>query len=377
MITRPYWIEKIEDAWSKVPIAWLSGVRRVGKTTLSRSFANAEYCNCDLPSVARRLEEPEQFFSAIKSPTVIFDEIHQLGDPSRILKIGADAYPHLRILATGSSTLAASAKFRDTLTGRKRTIHMLPVLAEELHTFGIADIQTRLLRGGLPDALLADVLDESLYSEWMDSYFARDVQELFRVEKRAGFLRLLQLLLLNSGSVTEITGLAKHSGLTRPTVMNYIDVFQATQAMTVLSPYSAGGRREIIAQKKIYGFDTGFVAFTRGWNELSSEDCGILWEHLVLEALQSFVDESKLHYWRDQQHREVDFVVPNGRDAVDAIECKWSAAAFDTKGLRAFRENYPNGRNFLVTPEQGEPYQKSVNGLAVTVATAAHLRQLV
>ncbi len=131
--------------------------------------------------------------------------------------------------------------------------------------------------------------------------------------------------------------------------MNYIDVFQATQVMTVLSPFSAGGRREIIAQKKIYGFDTGFVAFCRGWNELRSEDCGTLWEHLVLEALQSFVDESKLHYWRDQQHREVDFIVPAGRDAVDAIECKWSVAVFDTKGLRAFRENYPNGRNFLVT----------------------------
>jgi len=274
MITRPDWTEKVKHARSKVPIAWLSGVRRVGKTTLSRSFADSEYFNCDLPSVARRLEEPEQFFSAVKSPTVIFDEIHQLSDPSRILKIGADAYPHLRILATGSSTLAASTKFRDTLTGRKRSIHMLPVLAEELHTFGITDIQLRLLRGGLPDALLSETLDESLYSEWMDSYFARDVQELFRVEKRTGFLRLLQLLLRNSGSLTEVTGLAKHSGLSRPTVMNYIDVFQATQVMTVLSPFSAGGRREIIAQKKVYGFDTGFVAFCRGWNELRSE---VLW----------------------------------------------------------------------------------------------------
>jgi len=107
-----------------------------------------------------------------------------------------------------------------------------------------------------------------------------------------------------------------------------------------------------------------------------TEDCGILWEHLVLEALQSFVDESKLYYWRDQQHREVDFVVPAGRDAVDAIECKWSVATFDTTGLKAFRENYPNGRNFLVTPEPGEPYQKSVNGLTVTLASAANLRQL-
>jgi hypothetical protein len=38
----------------------------------------------------------------------------------------------LKILATGSSTLAASKKFRDTLTGRKRTVHLVPVLWDEL-----------------------------------------------------------------------------------------------------------------------------------------------------------------------------------------------------------------------------------------------------
>jgi len=51
---------------------------------------------------------------------LILDEIHQLSDPSRVLKIAADEFPKLRVLATGSSTLAASKKFRDTLTGRKR-----------------------------------------------------------------------------------------------------------------------------------------------------------------------------------------------------------------------------------------------------------------
>jgi hypothetical protein len=47
-------------------------------------------------------------------------------------------------LATGSSTLAASARFRDTLAGRKRTIHLQPVLAEELEAFG-ALLPKRLL----------------------------------------------------------------------------------------------------------------------------------------------------------------------------------------------------------------------------------------
>ena len=51
---------------------------------------------------------------------LILDEVHHLDDPSRLLKIAADAYPNLKVLATGSSTLAATRKFRDSPTGRKQ-----------------------------------------------------------------------------------------------------------------------------------------------------------------------------------------------------------------------------------------------------------------
>jgi hypothetical protein len=86
-----------------------------------------------------------------------------------VLKIGAGGFPHLRILATGSSTLAASAKFRDTLTGRKRVVHLTPVTWGELPAFG-ATLSRRLFHGGLPDALLARAKRPSFYSEWMDSF---------------------------------------------------------------------------------------------------------------------------------------------------------------------------------------------------------------
>ncbi|MBE7461529.1 MAG: hypothetical protein HS112_13535 [Zoogloeaceae bacterium] len=43
---------------------------------------------------------------------VVPDEVHRLGNPSELLKIAADHYRDTRIVATGSSTLGASAKFR-------------------------------------------------------------------------------------------------------------------------------------------------------------------------------------------------------------------------------------------------------------------------
>src|SRR4030042_6471032 len=151
MIDRPYWLKRIQDAWKKRPIVWLAGVRRVGKTTLARMLPDTVYVNCDLPSDARRLDDPELFYrSQHKDVVIVLDEIHRLADPSRVLKIASDAFPGLRILATGSSTLAATRKFRDTLAGRKYVLMLSPVLWTECENdFGILDLDHRLLSGGL------------------------------------------------------------------------------------------------------------------------------------------------------------------------------------------------------------------------------------
>ena len=374
MIDRPFWTERLAAAWKQASIVWLTGPRRVGKTVLAQSLPDAEFLNCDLPSVAERLRDPESFYRSAKKRLVVFDEVHQLPDPSRLLKIGADEFPQLKILATGSSTLAATNKFRDSLTGRKRVVELVPVLHEELPAFGVADIRERLLRGGLPPALLAEKHNPEFYGEWLDSYFARDVQELFRLEKRAGFLRLLELLFRQSGGMLDITKLAAESQVSRPTVTNWLEVYQTTHVVHPVRPFAAGGRREIVAQPKVFGFDTGLVCHARGWDHLRTEDCGVLWEHLVLDTLIA-AGLPRIHFWRDKQQREVDFVVPRGRDAVDAIECKWKADAFETRGLAAFRARYPKGKNFVVCPLPGPAYERVQDGHKLTFVAPGELRR--
>ena len=368
-IERPFWIERLHQSWKTVPIVWLTGVRRVGKTTLARALPDAQFLNCDLPSTARRVADPERFFESVESSIVIFDEIHQLPDPSRLLKIGADAFPHLRILATGSSTLAATQKFRDSLTGRKRTVHLLPVLHRELASFQVRDLERRLLRGGLPDALLAPEIDSGFYSEWLDSFFARDIQELFRIEKRREFLKLVELILLASGGQIEITHLAKHSGLSRPTALSYLEALQVTHVATLLRPFHGGGRREILRQPKVYGFDTGFVSFCHGWRTLRENDRGLLWEHLVLETLLSRTDPRHLGYWRDKDQREVDFVIVRGDGHCDAIECKWDPERFSPRSLAAFRALHPKGKNYVLSPRPDPLMKLDYDGLEVVVCS--------
>ncbi|HUG09958.1 MAG TPA: AAA family ATPase, partial [Opitutaceae bacterium] len=271
MIDRPIWSTRVTDAWRHAPIVWLTGVRRAGKTVLAASVPEATFINCDLPSSAERMSDPERFFASLSGSVLVLDEVHQLPDPSRVLKIASDAFPNLKVLATGSSTLAATKKFRDSLTGRKRSVELVPVLVEELPAFGVKELFVRLLRGGLPPALLANRRDPEFYAEWLDSYFARDVQELFRLGKRDAFLKLLELVLRQSGSLMEVTSLAKHVGVSRPTVLAWLDVFRVTHTAHLLRPFAEGGRREILGQPKLYGFDTGFVCFARGWDQVRSE----------------------------------------------------------------------------------------------------------
>ena len=186
-------------------------------------------------------------------------------------------------------------------------------------------------------------------------------------------MRFVELVLRQSGGMLEWISLAKHAAVSRPTVLSWMDVLQTTHVARVLRPYHAGSRREILAQPKVYGFDTGFVAWSRGWRDLRNEDRGPLWEHLVLDTLVYLGLGDRTKFWRDKQQREVDFVIERARGAVDAVECKWRAEAFEPRGLLALREHAAAGRNLVACANVRTPYTRTVAGLAVRFVSARHL----
>src|SRR5207245_993499 len=115
------------------------------------------------------------------------------------------------------------------------------------------------------------------------------------------------------------------------------------------------------------------ICHARGWDHLRPEDCGSLWEHLVLDTLLSVEDPAKVLFWRDHQQREVDFVVTRGRDVVDAYECRWSALKPDLRNLQAFRQVYPEGRNVVVVPQAAAAQPLRVDGLEVQIVSPVDL----
>jgi uncharacterized protein len=364
MVKRQFWLLQVEAAWQHRSVVWLSGVRRVGKTSLCQSLPNIEYFDCELPRVRRLLEDPQQFLAERDTRRVVLDEVHRLDNPSAVLKIAADHYPQVHILATGSSTLGASTKFRDTLAGRKAEVWLTPLVSADLVDFGRTDLRHRFLHGGLPPFYLADTLPERDFQEWMDAYWAKDIQELFRLERRSSFQKFAELILAQSGGIFEASRFARPCEVSRATITNYLAVLEATFVAHVIRPYSSHRSTEIVAAPKVYGFDTGFVCYHRGWSSLRSEDLGLLWEHFVLNEIMAHLQSRDIRYWRDKRGHEVDFILARrGADPV-AIECKWSVEAEVSLSLLAFRKQYPQGLTYIVAADVDRPFTRKVGDLA-------------
>lgn len=380
MVNRQFWIDLIEKAWRRRSVIWLSGVRRAGKTYLCQSLKGIEYFDCELPRVRRMMDDdPESFLESIRGKRIILDEVHRLANPSEILKIAADHYPDIFIIATGSSTLSASAKFRDTLSGRKEELWLTPMISSDLKEFGKTDWNHRFIRGGLPPFFMAEETPERDFQEWMDAYWAKDIQELFRLERRYSFQKFAELLMMQSGGIFEATRFAHPCEVSRTTITNYLSVLESTYAVHVLRPFSSRRSSEIISAPKVYAFDTGFVCYYRGWHELRQADMGILWEHFVLNEMHAHLQTRRISYWRDKRGHEIDFVLTHHKKPEQplAIECKWSSAGFDTRydvgNIKVFRKQYPAGNNYVVSADTERSYTRVYDNISVTFVSLKEL----
>ena len=161
----------------------------------------------------------------------------------------------------------------------------------------------------------ATEVPERGFQDWIDSFWARDIQEHFRLQRRWSFLRFVELLFAASGGMFEATAYAARCEVSRTTVAKYLQVLEDTFVLHVVRPYSTQRRR--------------------------------------------------ISYWRDKRGHEVDFVIAGRKEPPAAVECKWSADQFDVRGLRAFRTQYPAGANYVVTADTERSYVRDYRGLSV------------
>jgi predicted AAA+ superfamily ATPase len=168
-----------------------------------------------------------------------------------------------------------------------------------------------------------------------------------------------------SGGIFEASHFARLCEVNRKTIANYLNILADTHVVRVIRPFSSHKATEIVSSPKVYGFDTGFVCYYRGWRDLRSDDMGLLWEHFVLNEISARLQSDHMRYWRDKRHREIDFVWAPPGNIPTAIECKWFAANAETANLEAFKGLYPKSRLVVAARDVAKPYRQNSHGIEI------------
>jgi len=195
----------------KGKVVVIYGARQVGKTTLVREILGRYpdrglYLNCDEPDIRDALTNrtsTELCALMGRRSLVVIDEAQRVRDIGLALKLLADNFPDLQVIATGSSSFELSNTISEPLTGRKTEFHLYPLSAAELLTQETPLEATRLLEhrlryGMYPGVVVADDPGETVL-EIAASYLYRDVLEYQSVKSPDLLRRLLQALALQVG----------------------------------------------------------------------------------------------------------------------------------------------------------------------------------
>jgi predicted AAA+ superfamily ATPase len=169
------------------------------------------------------------------------------------------------------------------------------------------------------------------------------------------FSRFLESISLSHASVLNVSNVARDCEVGRKTVEGFVEILEDLLLAWRLPVFTRRARRELAAHPKFFLFDAGVYRSLRPKGPLDrpEEIEGHAIEGLVaqhLRAWQAYSGASReLFYWRTRSGVEVDFIV-YGPDGLRALEVKNSGkvAPEDLRGLRAFRDEYPTCRAFLL-----------------------------
>jgi predicted AAA+ superfamily ATPase len=336
-------LREIEPQVKQREIIVITGMRRVGKTTLLQMiYDKIESKNkvfLDMDNIIEQIIFEEIDYNHIwanlipygisnKAKAYIFiDEIQSKPDIVKAIKYLYDHY-NVKFIVTGSSSFYLKNYFPESLSGRKVIFELFPLNYKEFLFFKgiekqninnfrekidnknfIADqkfeklYQEYITFGGFPQVVLADEeLQKKLYlKDIFNSYFEMDVRRMADFRQMNAFRDLLLLLMQRVGSKLEISKLASEIGISRDTVYAYLSFLQATYFIFLISPYSRNVDREVSGTKKIYFCDNGMLTM------FGKVPDGSMLENAVYLNIRQF---GKVMYYQKRSGSEIDFILP-------------------------------------------------------------------
>ena len=197
------------------------------------------------------------------------------------------------------------------------------------------------------------VSKEEKYAEIADivsSYFQKEVLVLADFRKLSLFKDLMFLLSRRTGSKLDISKLASTVGLSRLTVLEYLDFLQGTYFFSRVRCYSQNLDVVLRKQAKGYVSDVGFLTY------LPHISSAAIFENAAYNLLRQKGD---VYFYQTKHGAEIDFVVIFKNRQKVAFEVKETVHAADVKRLKKMAEKL-GCEDYFVMSKNFSPLEKTV-----------------
>jgi uncharacterized protein len=365
----------------------LTGMRRTGKTTLVKQLLldlnnkNSVYLDFQRLDIRELFEEKN--YEIIRknliaqnltseNMIVAIDEIQLVPDAPSAIKYLYDHY-QIKFIVTGSSSYYLKNLFSESLAGRKKIFELYPLdfgeflefkrivfkgvdwKSGEFDVFGynrLSAYYEEFVRfGGFPQVALLEGEAEKIdnLKDIISSYINIDIKTLADFADERNVYVLIKLLANRVGNKVDYSKLSRLTGLSRPTVKNYITFFEKTYLVSTIGVYTSSIDREIVKARKLYFGDTGLA------NVLSEIDSGAQFENTVFNQLARI---GQVQYYSLKNGNEIDFVL----DEKLAIEVKETPIEDDFKKLAAISKIAKINQYYLVGRYKSPKFKRYVWG---------------
>jgi predicted AAA+ superfamily ATPase len=382
----------LKEALADQRVVVLTGMRRTGKTTTLRwlleQVPSSNKIYLDLERLDQRAVFQESNYDLVldylrnrgldisQPMTVALDEIQYVPNLPSVVKY-LHASQSIKFLLTGSSSFYLKNYFTESLSGRKVVFEMFPLTFGEFLDFRGTPYRRRttwaemrfdpheydrlkglydefLLYGGLPDVVLEKRpgVRRDLLNDIFSSYVNIDVRALADFQKIGELQQLMRLLALRIGNKLDVTKLASTVGISRPTVMQYLDFLEMTYVIRCIPAYAGGDKASALA-RKLYFCDNGIAGILANIGE------GALFENAIHNQLRGY---GELAYLTKGNEHEIDFILARENHTEAALEVKYHPILSDDQKLKRLSAKYGLAESWLVGRYPAPEFQEFIWG---------------
>ncbi len=311
----------------KKKMVFIAGPRQCGKTTLVKHLLEESkkslYLNWDNKKDKKIILDGLWDDS---TELVAFDEIHKYKNWKNLVKGYYDTEKEKRnFIITGSARLDVYRRGGDSLLGRYHHWRLHPFSLFEIpEKLKPQEVLKRLMSvGGFPEPFFDNSEREA--RRWRQERTYRilrdDIRDLENIKQMDTMEQLLFALRARVGSTISYNSLAEDLQVSPHTIKNWIEIFEKMYLVFTVRAYTKGLGRSVQKPFKCYFYD---IAEVENGEPAKFENLVAL--HLLQKVhyIQDYEGyKIDLHFLRDKEKHEVDFLINFENKPIEMIEVKY------------------------------------------------------